>query len=62
MWSIMNSYYFQTHGLGKVKGTKVIEAFGLSYAYYVPGLLRADRVTLGSQNCNLQMHLLEVSF
>ena len=31
-------YKLLSHGLGKVMGTKVIEAFGLSITYYVPGL------------------------
>ena len=34
--SIMNSCCSRTQGLAKVKGTEVIEAFGLSNAYYIP--------------------------
>ena len=30
----MNSCHSQNHGLGKVKGTKVVKAFGPSDAYY----------------------------
>ena len=32
---IMNCYCSQNHSLGKVKGTKVTEAFDLSDAYYM---------------------------
>ena len=45
--------------LGKVKGTEVIVTFGLSNAYYVPGLERANGLMVGSQNHNLQMCLSE---
>ena len=48
--------------MGKVKGPKVIEAFGLSYAYYALSLKRANGVMVDSQNCNLEMHLSEVNF
>ena len=41
--SIMNSCCSQTHSLEKVKGTEGIKASGLSDAYYVLGLWRADR-------------------
>ena len=36
---IANSGHSQTHGLGKVKGTEMTEAFGLFDAYYVLGSL-----------------------
>ena len=55
----MNSYHSQNHGLGKVKGTEVIEASGLANACYTPGPLWANGVMADSQNCHLQMHLLE---
>ena len=58
----MNSCCSGTHGQGKVKGTKVIEAFGLSIAYYVPSLWRANKVMVGSQNHNPQMGPSEVNF
>ena len=58
----MNSGCSQTHSLGKVKGTKVIEAFGLSNVYYVLDLLRADGVTVDNQNHHLQMHPSEGNF
>ena len=45
-----------------MKGAEGIEASGLSNAYYVLGLWRADGVMVGGQNCNLQMHLLEGNF
>ena len=57
----MNSCHSQTHGLGKGKGTKVIEAFGLSISYYIPGLWKVDGVMMGSQNHNPQMCPLEVN-
>ena len=51
---IMNSCCSQTHGLVK-KGAEVIEAFGLSFSYYVPSLWRVIGVRVGSQNHNPQM-------
>ena len=42
--------------------TQVTEVFGLSNAYYGPGPLGADGVMVGSQNCQLQMCLLEGNF
>ena len=59
---IMNSGCSETHILGKVKGTKVIEAFDLSNAYCILGLWRADRVTMDDWNHHSQMHLLEENF
>ena len=58
----MNSGQSQTHGLGKVKGTKVIEAFDPSDTYYVLGLWRANGVMVGGQNHYPQTHLLEGNF
>ena len=58
----MNSSHSQTHGLGKVRGTKVIEAFGLSDVYYILSLLRADEVTVDDQNHHPQMHPSEGNF
>ena len=58
----MNSSHSQTHSLGKVKGTGVIEAFDLSNAYYILSLWRADGVMVGGQNHNPQMHLSEGNF
>ena len=40
----MNSCCSQTHDLGMVRGTEVMEALGLSDVYYVLGLLGADMV------------------
>ena len=37
-----NPNHSGNHCLGKVKGTEVIEASGLSNAYYIPGPLWAD--------------------
>ena len=59
---IMNSGHSQTHGLGKVRGTEVIKAFGLSDVYYILGLLRADEVMVDDQNHHPQMHPLEGNF
>ena len=53
----MNFYHSQNNGLGKVKETEVIEASGLSDAYYTPGPLWADGLMVDSQNHHLQMHL-----
>ena len=58
----MNSDCSQTHSLEKVKGTEVVEAFGLSNAYYIPGLWRDDEVKEDDQNHHSQMHLLEGNF
>ena len=58
----MNSSCSQTHGLGKVRGTEVMEAFGLSNAYYVLGLWRANGVAVDDQNHHPQMHPLEWNF
>ena len=55
----MNSCHSQTHGLGKMKGTKGIKASGLSDAYYILSLWWANGVMVGGQNHSLQMHLLE---
>ena len=55
----MNSYCSQNYNLGKLKETKMFEAFGLSDAYYAPGPLWADGVMVDSQNCHPQMHLSE---
>ena len=52
----MNSSCSWTHGLGKVRGTKVIEAFGVSKVYYVLNLLRANEVPIDDQNYHPQMH------
>ena len=46
----------QTHSLGKVRGTKVMEAFGLSNVYYVLSLSRANKVMVGDQNHHPQTH------
>ena len=40
----MNSCCSQAHDLGKVMGTKMTEAFGLSDVCYIPGLLEPDEV------------------
>ena len=56
---IYHIYHSQNHGPGKVKETEVIEASGLSDAYYAPGPLWANGVMVDSKNCHLQMHLLE---
>ena len=45
-----------------MKGTEVIEAFGLSNAYYILGLSRAGGVMVDDWNHNPQMHLLEENF
>ena len=58
----MNSGCSQIHSLGKVKGTEVIEAFGLSDAYYILSLWRADGVMVDDQNHHPQMHLSEGNF
>ena len=58
----MTSSCSQTQGLGKVKGTKVIEAFDLSNAYYILGHRRADGVMVGGWNHNPQTHPLEGNF
>ena len=58
----MNSGHSQTHSLGKVKGTEVIEAFGLSNIYYVLSLLRANGVMVDDQNHHPQMHPSEGNF
>ena len=50
------------HSPGKVKGAKMIETSGLSSSYYILSLWRAGKVTLDSQNCNLQTHLSEGKF
>ena len=52
----MSSGHSQTYGLGKVKGTKVIEAFGLSDAYCVLSLWRANGAMVDDQNHHPQMH------
>ena len=58
----MNSGCFQTCSLGKVRGTEVIEAFGLSDVYYILGLLRANGVMVDGWNHHPQMHPLEGNF
>ena len=57
----MNSCHSQTHSLGKVRVTEVIESFGLSDIYYVLSLLRADGVTV-DWNHHPQMHPSEGNF
>ena len=52
----MNSSHSQAHGLGKVRGTKVMKAFGLSNIYYVLSLSRADEVMIDNWNHHTQMH------
>ena len=44
---------------GEGEGTKVTEVSGLSDAYYAPSPLWANGVMVDSQNCHLQMCLLE---
>ena len=58
----MNSGCSQTHGLGKVRGTEVIEAIGLSDVYYVLSLLRANGVMVDNWNHHPQMHPSEGNF
>ena len=58
----MNSSCSLTHSLGKVKGTEVIEAFGLSDVYYILSLLRADGVMVNDWNHHPQMHPSEGNF
>ena len=58
----MNSSHSQTHSLGKVRGTDVIEAFGLSNVYYVLGLLRANEVMVDDQNHHPQIQPSEGNF
>ena len=53
---ITNSSCSRTHGPGKVRGTGVIEAFGLSNIYYILSLLRPDEVMVDDQNHHPQMH------
>ena len=53
---IMNSSCCPTHGLEKVRGTKVMEAFGLSNICYILSLLRANKVMVDSWNNHPQMH------
>ena len=57
-----NSRHSQTCGLGKVRGTKVMEAFGLSNIYYILGILRADGVMVDGWNHHPQTHPLEGNF
>ena len=57
----MNFSSSRTHSLGKVKGTEVIEAFGLSNVYYILSLLRANGVTVDNWNYHPQMHPSEVT-
>ena len=52
----MNSCHSQTHDPGKVRGTEVTEAFGLSDVYYLLGLLGADEVRVDDQNHHPQRH------
>ena len=56
---ILNSGHSQTNSLGKVKESKVIEAFSLSDVRYILGLLRANGVTVDNWNHHPQMHPLE---
>ena len=58
----MKSDSSQTHDLGKVKGTEVIEAFGLPNTYYILSLWRANGVMVDDQNHHPQMHPLEGNF
>ena len=50
---------FSNHSLGKVKETEVIEASGLSDAYYTPSPRWANGVMVDSQSCHPQTHLSE---
>ena len=59
---IANSSHSQSHGVGKMKGTKAIEAFELSNAYYVLSSWRANGVMVDGQKHNPQMHPLEGNF
>ena len=52
----MNSCCSQTHNPGKVRGTEVTEAFGLSDIYCILGLLGADGVMVDYQNHHPQRH------
>ena len=45
-----------------MRGTKVIEAFGLSNVYYVLSLLRADEVAVDDWYQHPQMHPSEGNF
>ena len=58
----MNSSHYQTHGLGKAKGTEVMEASDLSNGYYVLIPWRAAGVMVGGQNHNPQMYPWEGNF
>ena len=52
----MNSSHSQTHSLGKVRGTEVMEAFDVSNISYILGLLRANKVMVDGQNHHPQTH------
>ena len=56
---IVNSSHSQTHGLGKVRGTKVMEAFGLSTVYCILGLSGANELMVEDQNHHSQRHTSE---
>ena len=55
----MSSCHSRTHNLGKVRGTKVMESFGLSNAYCNLGPLGADMVMVDGQSHHLQRHPLQ---
>ena len=52
----MNLCCSQTHDPGKVKGTKVMEAFGLSDVYCILGLSGADGVMVDDHSHHPQRH------
>ena len=52
----MSSGCSQMHDLGKVRGTELIEAFGLSDICYILSLLRPNKVKVDDQNHHPQMH------
>ena len=59
---ILNSSHSRTHGLGKMRGNEVIEAFGLSDIYYVLGLSRPNEVMVDDQNHHPQLQPSEGNF
>ena len=52
----MNSCHSQTHNLGKVRGTKVTEAFDLSNIYCNLSPLGADVAMVDGQSHHPQRH------
>ena len=52
----MNYCCSQTHNLGKVKGTKVMQAFGLSDIYYILGASGPSKVKADDQSHHPQRH------